>query len=139
MLVVMSQLRSFWHCSVVKVTYHCLPYLGRLHMNSASCSVKINHSKQHERSLASPCKYCTMPSFNALITEFCGIKLIIEKTQKSASFYLANTCSLLCGIYHSWFIQVSLLPWSRFQSADSIHAINLLTSGLFTVNTMWTY
>ncbi len=24
-----------------------------------------------------------------------------------------------------------------FQSADSIHAINLLTSGLFTVNTMW--
>ncbi len=25
-----------------------------------------------------------------------------------------------------------------FQSADSIHAINLLTSGLFTVNTMWT-
>ncbi len=26
----------------------------------------------------------------------------------------------------------------RLQSADSIHAINLLTSGLFTVNTMWT-
>ncbi len=25
-----------------------------------------------------------------------------------------------------------------FQSADSIHAINLLTSCLFTVNTMWT-
>ncbi len=25
-----------------------------------------------------------------------------------------------------------------FQSADSIHAINLLTSSLFTVNTMWT-
>ncbi len=25
-----------------------------------------------------------------------------------------------------------------FQSADSIHAINLITSGLFTVNTMWT-
>ncbi len=25
-----------------------------------------------------------------------------------------------------------------FQSADSIYAINLLTSGLFTVNTMWT-
>ncbi len=25
-----------------------------------------------------------------------------------------------------------------FQSADSIQAINLLTSGLFTVNTMWT-
>ncbi len=25
-----------------------------------------------------------------------------------------------------------------FQSAESIHAINLLTSGLFTVNTMWT-
>ncbi len=26
-----------------------------------------------------------------------------------------------------------------FQSADSIHAINLLTSGVFTVNTMWTH
>ncbi len=34
-----------------------------------------------------------------------------------------------------------MLPQSEgqgFQSADSIHAINLLTSGLFTVNTMWT-
>ncbi len=30
-------------------------------------------------------------------------------------------------------------PYQGFQSADSIHAINLLTSGLFTVNTMWTH
>ncbi len=29
-------------------------------------------------------------------------------------------------------------PNQGFQSADSIHAINLLTSALFTVNTMWT-
>ncbi len=32
---------------------------------------------------------------------------------------------------------VGMVYKQGFQSADSIHAINLLTSGLFTVNTMW--
>ncbi len=34
--------------------------------------------------------------------------------------------------------EVEFYLQQRFQSADYINAINLLTSGLFTVNTMWT-
>ncbi len=47
---------------------------------------------------------------------------------------------------HAWLCNASYMhPYPHgedtaqgFQPADSIHVINLLTSGLFTVNTMWT-
>ncbi len=47
--------------------------------------------------------------------------------------YGNNYCS-----YGSPFSKGCIAPIQGFQSADSIHAINLLTSDLFTVNTMCT-
>ncbi len=52
---------------------------------------------------------------------------------------LSNT--MLSWLLVSLIMYSSLFPGFQsqgFQSADSIHAINLLTSALFTVNTMWT-
>ncbi len=52
------------------------------------------------------------------------------------SMIKADDHFVTCGC---WWLQVeSLVLMQGFQLADYIHAINLLTSGLFTVNDMWT-
>ncbi len=84
------------------------------------------------------CKLCPTPVIYCISWILVAINQLIsgefEKKDGAIQDWL-----FLCmhPMLYEYIINI-LRPRQGFQSADTIHAINLVTSGLFTVNTMWT-
>ncbi len=57
-----------------------------------------------------------------------------KTTPLTGTIFLKDIPSVRDNIPHDYNLSID----QGFQSADSSHAINLLTSALFTINTMWT-
>ncbi len=57
---------------------------------------------------------------------------------RAMRYYIKAGKRMYVAAMHAYGSPVQYPYWSQgIQSADSIYAISLLTSGLFTVNTMW--